>query len=149
MSSTTDITKVLKFCSRETSLYLQTWDDQSVGEFIWHGNEQLATVSVTNEHFDSHHQYPIMFDDDLSSFWHSRVTSRTHEFDTITIIFKVSRFIFIKIILIIMANCNFKEPILFEKLAIVKRFSCYSCPISRRYDNVCLVLDDIEKERFQ
>ena len=48
-----------------------------------------------------------------------------------------------------MANCDFKEPILFEKLVIVKRFECYECNVSRRYHNVCLVLDDIEKERYQ
>ena len=87
LSSTTDITKVLKFCSRDTGLYLQTWDDQSIGSLIWHGNEQLATVSVSNEH--DVYPYQRMFDDDLSSFWHSQITSDNQELGKITIIFKV------------------------------------------------------------
>ena len=85
LSLTTDITKVLKFCSQDTSLYLQTWDDQSVGKFMWHGNENYATVSVSNEH--DAYPYQRMFDDDFSSFWHSRIP--TQELGKITINFKV------------------------------------------------------------
>lgn len=86
LPGSTDLSKVSKFCSRDTNLFLQTWGDESVGDLIWHGDEEDASISLTNDRPD--YNYLDMFDESLTSIWHSNGNHNGIE-SQVTIIFKV------------------------------------------------------------
>ena len=90
------------------------------GYSVWYGEEDIATVKNEAGIWNDDYEVANMFDSDDNTLWHS---AGSFEFGPKTM------------------GVEFKEPINFVDITILKRQDCRDY-CRGRYNNVCLILDD-------